>query len=97
MSPHAEARSREEKEKAREMKTVFVFSDMEFDQVIKRKYEECGYGKYVPQMVFWNLRESRLTPVIGLQKGAALMSGYPEEVMMAAISGPECQNLQAVD
>ncbi|KAI4304887.1 hypothetical protein MLD38_040346 [Melastoma candidum] len=106
------------------VKKVFVFSDMEFDEAssnpwetdyeaICRKFEECGYGSCVPQIVFWNLRESMSTPVMGMQKGVALVSGFsknilklflkgggflnPVEVMMQAISGPEYVNLRVVD
>ncbi|KAJ1401239.1 von Willebrand factor A-like domain superfamily [Sesbania bispinosa] len=106
------------------IKRVFVFSDMEFDQAslnpwetdyqaITRKYSEKGYGSAVPQIVFWNLRDSRATPVPATQKGVALVSGFsknlltlfldndgdisPEEAMEAAISGPEYQKLVVLD
>ncbi|KAI8566425.1 hypothetical protein RHMOL_Rhmol02G0039600 [Rhododendron molle] len=126
------------------IKTVFVFSDMEFDQaskssrysfsglrgsrygrtsanttnnwetdymVIERKYKEKGYEK-VPQIVFWNLRNSVATPVPSKQKGVALVSGFsknlvtlfleggilsPEAVMLQAISGEEYQKLVVLD
>ncbi|KAH6807053.1 Uncharacterized conserved protein UCP015417 [Perilla frutescens var. hirtella] len=111
--------------KAEEMiKRLFVFSDMEFDQAslnpwetdyqtIVRKYTEKGYGECVPEIVFWNLRDSRATPVPANQPGVALVSGYsknlmtifleeggimdPEAVMEAAISGKEYQKLVVVD
>ncbi|KAK2636884.1 hypothetical protein Ddye_031676 [Dipteronia dyeriana] len=65
------------------IKRLFVFSDMEFDQAslnpwesdyqaIVRKYTEKGYGSVVPQIVFWNLGDSRATPVMGKQQGVAL-------------------------
>ncbi|PON51906.1 hypothetical protein PanWU01x14_213190 [Parasponia andersonii] len=106
------------------VKRVFVFSDMEFDQAslnswetdyeaITRKFKEKGYGKAVPDIVFWNLRNSMSTPVMGTQKGVALVSGFsknlmklfldnngeidPERVMEAAISGDEYQSLVVVD
>ncbi|XP_057443592.1 uncharacterized protein LOC130735697 [Lotus japonicus] len=106
------------------IKRVFVFSDMEFDeasanpwetdyQAITRKYNEKGYGSAVPQIVFWNLRDSRATPVPATQKGVALVSGFsknllklfinndgdlcPEEAMEAAISGREYQKLVVLD
>ncbi|KAJ0096217.1 hypothetical protein Patl1_17009 [Pistacia atlantica] len=106
------------------IKRLFVFSDMEFDQaginpwetdyqVIVRKYTEKGYGSVVPDIVFWNLRDSRATPVPGTQKGVALVSGFsknlltlffdndgaidPELTMEAAISGEEYQKLVVVD
>lgn len=106
------------------IKRLFVFSDMEFDQasvnpwetdyqVIVSKYKEKGYGSVVPEIVFWNLRDSRSTPVLGTQKGVALVSGFsknmltlfldnegvinPEQVMEAAISGQEYQKLVVLD
>ncbi|WJX62800.1 hypothetical protein P8452_47758 [Trifolium repens] len=106
------------------IKRIFVFSDMEFDQAsanswetdyqaITRKYREKGYGSAVPQIVFWNLRDSRATPVPATQKGVALVSGFsknlltlfldnegeisPVEAMEAAIAGPEYQKLVVLD
>ncbi|OIW16581.1 hypothetical protein TanjilG_02787 [Lupinus angustifolius] len=106
------------------VKRVFVFSDMEFDtasvnpwetdyQAITRKFNEKGYGSAVPQIVFWNLRDSRATPVPATQKGVALVSGFsknllalfldnegdlsPDDAMEAAISGPEYQKLVVTD
>ncbi|KAH7835204.1 hypothetical protein Vadar_023817 [Vaccinium darrowii] len=98
------------------IKRLFVFSDMEFDkassrpwetdyQAIVRKFGGRGYGSCVPEVVFWNLRDSTATPVPGNQKGVALVSGFsknlmtlfleesvslnPEPVTEAAISGEE--------
>ncbi|XP_030459742.1 uncharacterized protein LOC115680146 [Syzygium oleosum] len=111
--------------KAEEMvQKVFVFSDMEFDQAssnpwetdyeaIKRKFGERGYGAAVPQIVFWNLRDSSSTPVSAKQAGVALVSGFsknlmnmfledegdisPVAIMEAAISGEEYRDLVVVD
>ena len=69
------------------IKRVFVFSDMEFDkasanrwetdyEAIQRKFREKGYRSIIPEIVFWNLRDSHATPVPGTQKGVALVSGY---------------------
>ncbi|CAL5188567.1 unnamed protein product [Lathyrus oleraceus] len=82
-------------------------------QAITRKYKEKGYGSAVPQIVFWNLRDSRATPVPSTQKGVALVSGFsknlltlflnnegdisPVEAMEAAIAGPEYQKLVVLD
>ncbi|XP_058194566.1 uncharacterized protein LOC131311229 [Rhododendron vialii] len=106
------------------IKRVFVFSDMEFGQAsarpwetdyqaIVRKFGEKGYGSSVPEIVFWNLRDSRATPVAGNQKGVALVSGFsknlmtvfleesgalnPEAVMEVAISGEKYKNLIVLD
>ncbi|XP_074352236.1 uncharacterized protein LOC141691394 [Apium graveolens] len=74
------------------IKRVFVFSDMEFYQVtnqsnqwetdyqaITRKFSEKGYS--VPEIVFWNVRNSRATPVVANQQGVALVSGYSKNLM----------------
>ncbi|KAL1451660.1 hypothetical protein WDU94_006018 [Cyamophila willieti] len=106
------------------VKRLFVFSDMEFDeasvnpwetdyQVIVKKFTEKGYKDAIPQIIFWNLRDSKATPVPAKQKGVALVSGFsknlltmflnnegelnPEEVMQCAIMGPEYQKLTVVD
>ncbi|KAK1270623.1 hypothetical protein QJS04_geneDACA021617 [Acorus gramineus] len=106
------------------IKRMFVFSDMEFDQasarlwetdymVIRRKFEEKGYGSVVPDIVFWNLRDSRSTPVRSMDKGVALVSGFsknllklflegdgvidPEIIMEAAIAGEEYSKLVVFD
>eukprot|EP00439_Symbiodinium_sp_Y106_P082864 s746_g22.t1 len=65
-------------------KTLFVFSDMQFDhataggrwstthQKILQKFRTAGYGLHVPEIVYWNLRDScargRL-PVMANQEG----------------------------
>ncbi|KAK1398997.1 Vacuolar protein sorting-associated protein 26A-like [Heracleum sosnowskyi] len=79
-------------EKDQMIKRVFVFSDMEFYQAanqskhwetdyqaITRKFAEKGYG--LPEVVFWNLRNSRATPVIANQPGVVLVSGYSKNLM----------------
>lgn len=105
------------------IKRLFVFSDMEFDQAslnpwetdyeaIVRKYKKNGYES-VPEIVFWNLRESKATPVPSHQKGVALVSGFsknllkmfieddgilnPAATMELAISGKEYDQLLVVD
>ncbi|KAK3043411.1 hypothetical protein RJ639_001990 [Escallonia herrerae] len=106
------------------IKTSFVFSDMEFYlastsrnwetdyQVIQRKFGEKGFRK-VPQIVFWNLRNSKAMPVPSNQEGVALLSGFsknlvtlflegdgiltPDAVMQQAISGEEYQKLVVID
>uniref|UniRef100_A0ACD6AB65 Uncharacterized protein n=1 Tax=Avena sativa TaxID=4498 RepID=A0ACD6AB65_AVESA len=108
----------------RMVKKVFVFSDMEFDQAssspwetdyeaITRKYSEAGYGAAVPQIVFWNLRDSESVPVTAGENGVALVSGFsknllklfldgsdamsPRGVMEKAIAGREYQKLVVFD
>ncbi|KAI8012711.1 Uncharacterized protein L728 [Camellia lanceoleosa] len=105
------------------IKRLFVFSDMEFDQasqndwetdykVIQKKFRRKGFQN-VPEIVFWNLRNSLATPVPSDQEGVALVSGFsknlvklflegggivnPENVMQQAISGEEYQKLVVFD
>lgn len=62
------------------IKKIFVFSDMEFDaiseniwetdyQAMTRKYTEKGYGSCVPEIVFWQLTDSRLHLFHGTSHG----------------------------
>ncbi|KZV26543.1 hypothetical protein F511_35877 [Dorcoceras hygrometricum] len=73
------------------IKRLFVFSDMEFDEasvspwetdymVIQRKFREKGY-KNVPEIVFWNLRDSSATPVTAKENGVALVSGFSKNLL----------------
>ncbi|KFK25555.1 hypothetical protein AALP_AA8G130100 [Arabis alpina] len=82
-------------------------------EAIVSKYKENGYGEAVPEIVFWNLRYSRSTPVTGNQKGVALVSGFsknlikmfldndgvisPMKIMEAVISGEEYKKLVVID
>ncbi|CAL5054082.1 unnamed protein product [Urochloa decumbens] len=108
----------------RMVKRVIVFSDMEFDQAslnpwetdyeaITRKFTEAGYGAAIPEIVFWNLRDSKSVPVTSGEKGVALVSGFsknllklfldsdgimtPRAVMEKAISGREYEELAVYD
>ncbi|GMY27166.1 DUF2828 domain-containing protein [Fagus crenata] len=81
-------------------------------EVIQRKFREKGYNR-VPEMVFWNLRNSSSTPVVSSQIGVALVSGFsknlltlflersgivnPEDVMQLAIAGEEYKKLVVYD
>ncbi|KAF7060149.1 LOW QUALITY PROTEIN: hypothetical protein CFC21_066961 [Triticum aestivum] len=106
------------------IRTVFVYSDMEFNmasgpswetdyEVICEKFRAAGYGDVVPQIVFWNLRDSSSMPVTSTQPGVAIVSGFsknilkiflqndgvvnPEAIMMQAIAGDEYQKLAVFD
>ncbi|KAK8916922.1 hypothetical protein KSP39_PZI023121 [Platanthera zijinensis] len=106
------------------IKRVFVFSDMEFDEaggklwetdyeLICRKYREAGYGAAIPEIVFWNLRDSGSVPVPSSRPGVALVSSFsknlmkifidgdgvisPMAVMEMAIAGDEYKNLKVFD
>nr|AAZ52775.1 hypothetical protein At5g43390 [Arabidopsis thaliana] len=81
-------------------------------EVVQRKYKEKGFQN-VPEIVFWNLRDSSATPVVSKQKGVAMVSGFsknlltlfleeggivnPEDVMLLAIKGEEYQKLAVYD
>ncbi|KAF8113313.1 hypothetical protein N665_0051s0008 [Sinapis alba] len=81
-------------------------------EVVQRKYKENGFEN-VPEIVFWNLRDSSATPVAAKQKGVALVSGFsknllnlfleeggivnPEDVMWLAIKGEEYKKLVVYD
>jgi hypothetical protein len=74
------------------VKTLFIFSDMEFDdcggneyetdyQFVKRKFEQAGYP--LPAIVFWNLRGNgkRSKPVTKDEKNVALVSGFSGQML----------------
>ena len=74
------------------IKTIFVFSDMQFDQAssspletdyqqIQRKFAKEGYD--VPKIIFWNLRESvaSATPVLFDTIGTAMVSGWSGQLL----------------
>jgi hypothetical protein len=86
---------------------VFVFSDMEFDvassrpwetdyEAITRKYSEAGYAHAVPQIVFWNLRDSDSVPVMSQQKGVALVSGFSKNMLKLFLGGEDIPSPRAV-
>ncbi|KAF6991303.1 hypothetical protein CFC21_008404 [Triticum aestivum] len=82
-------------------------------EVICKKFRDAGYGDVVPQIIFWNLRDSQSTPVTSTQPGVAMVSGFsknflkiflkndgvvnPEAIMMEAIAGEEYQKLAVYD
>ncbi|OMO60456.1 hypothetical protein CCACVL1_24147 [Corchorus capsularis] len=81
-------------------------------QAITRKFHESGYSS-VPEIVFWNLKNSAATPVPSHQKGVAMVSGFsknllklfleegglmdPVSTMESAIKGKEYDALVVVD
>uniref|UniRef100_A0A8D8R9P2 Uncharacterized protein L728 n=1 Tax=Cacopsylla melanoneura TaxID=428564 RepID=A0A8D8R9P2_9HEMI len=92
---------------------MFVFSDMEFDEAssnpwetdyeaIVRKFNEKCYGDAVPQIIFWNLRDSRAVPVPARQKGVVLVSGFSKNLLALFLDnvgelGPEEAMQSAID
>ena len=74
------------------VKTLFVFSEMEFDcatarpfstdvEIIKDKYQAAGYP--VPEIVFWNLRSTESRPTTHSEPGVAMLSGFGAGLMKA--------------
>jgi len=74
------------------IKKIFVFTDMQFDNAktgpdygtgydhVKEMYTKAGYK--IPQIVFWNLRDTRTSfPVRKDTPGVALMSGFSAEML----------------
>ncbi|KAI3840044.1 hypothetical protein MKW92_014266 [Papaver armeniacum] len=43
----------------------------------------------VPEIVFWNLRDSSSTPVVAQQKGVALVSGYSKNLLTLFLEGSD--------
>lgn len=65
-------------------------------EVIRRKYEANGFGEVIPEIVFWNLRNSRSTPVPSNQKGVALVTGYSKNMMTVFLEDGEIESPLAV-
>ncbi|KAF9904272.1 hypothetical protein EC991_002875 [Linnemannia zychae] len=87
------------------VKTMFIFSDMEFDEavqnsggpyemftnyaVVKRNFEAAGYD--LPQIVFWNLAGSNKgnKPAKADQRGVAMVSGFSGMLMKLFLDGAD--------
>ncbi|KAH7677995.1 vWA-like protein [Dioscorea alata] len=89
------------------IKRVFVFSDMEFDrasksswetdyEVICSKFQASGYGEAIPEIVFWNLRDSSSVPVTANQKAVALVSGFSKNLVKLFLEGGGIVNPVAI-
>ncbi|KAI3955264.1 hypothetical protein MKW98_020897 [Papaver atlanticum] len=64
-------------------------------QVIQNKFMEKGY-KNVPEIVFWNLRDSRATPVLGQQKGVAMLSGFSKNLLTLFLEGSDLSDFTPI-
>ncbi|KAI3833296.1 hypothetical protein MKW98_006395 [Papaver atlanticum] len=64
-------------------------------QVIQDKYRMSGYMN-VPEIVFWNLRDSRSTPVLGQQKGVALVSGFSKNLLKLFLEGSDLSEITPI-
>ncbi|KAJ3052140.1 hypothetical protein HK097_006837 [Rhizophlyctis rosea] len=82
------------------IKTIFVFSDMQFDQadpngqrtdhqIIKKKFEDAGYT--LPRLVYWNLNGSKTAPVTAGEKNVCLVSGFSGQLFRLFTEGKELQ------
>ncbi|KAI3914118.1 hypothetical protein MKW92_024209 [Papaver armeniacum] len=64
-------------------------------QVIQNKFREKGYNN-VPEIVFWNLRDSRATPVLGQQKGVAMLSGFSKNLLTLFLEGSDLSDFTPI-
>ncbi|OMP07597.1 hypothetical protein COLO4_07196 [Corchorus olitorius] len=64
-------------------------------EVIQRKYREFGYSR-VPEIVFWNLRNSSSTPVVANQNGVAMVSGFSKNLLTVFVEEGGIVNLEQV-
>lgn len=76
--------------------TIIILSDMQFDratqepgdtalEMIERMYNDAGYD--VPNIVFWNLRDSNGKPVKFTDSGVALVSGFSPSILERVLEG----------
>jgi len=76
--------------------TLLILSDMQFDRcvrspsddaflMIRRMYEQAGYK--LPQVVFWNLRDSIGVPAKFNQQGVGLVSGFSPSILKSIFNG----------
>ena len=79
-------------------KTIFIFSDMQFDkacknkrtnfEAIERKYEKAGYQ--MPRLVFWNIKSDNLDfPVKADTPHVALVSGFSPDLLELFLDGDD--------
>ena len=77
---------------------LIILSDMQFDvtfdypdlkifELIEKKYSKAGYK--VPDIIFWNLRNSSGVPVTFHQNGTALVSGFSPSIMKSILACTE--------
>jgi hypothetical protein len=82
-------------------KTLFIFTDMEFDTASNCKNEKVLFqeirdkwtsvGRVMPKLVFWNLRASNTSafPVTLGEHGVAYLSGFSTELLKIFVEGCE--------
>ena len=79
------------------VETIFIFTDMQFDQAsnnkspfekIKKMYDKSGFQ--IPKIIFWNLRNSSGGfPVQDKENGVAYLSGFSAELMRIFTAGED--------
>ena len=75
----SESKSIEERQEEREARLRRSGWEADYE-VIQRKFRDRGYNK-VPEIVFWNLKDSEATPVPFDQGGVALVSRFSKNLM----------------
>lgn len=84
-------------------KTIFIFSDMQFNEVsesgqtnwqhLKTKYQASGYS--LPRLVFWNLRGNTVDfPVSSKEDNVVLIGGFSADLLRMIVDG---ENLNPVE
>jgi hypothetical protein len=78
------------------VKHIFVFSDMQFDQCddgtyhtdhqkIEIKFRNAGYT--MPNIIYWNLRDTSTFPTQNNVQGVAMVSGFSQHQMSVFMQG----------
>lgn len=78
------------------VKTVFIFTDMQFDECsgnknlktfekFREKFSEKGYK--LPNIVCWNLRTVNSVPFKHDDKGVSMISGFSSELLKSFVGG----------
>ena len=65
-------------------------------EVICKKFRAAGYGDVVPQIVFWNLRDSSSMPVMSTQPGVAMVSGFSKNFRKIFLKNDGVVNPEAI-
>lgn len=81
------------------IKTLFIFTDMQFDQCDRRSQSVLQYatiafqkaGYIIPRIVCWNLRTStaKTLPTTADHQGYCMVSGFSPELMKAILNAQE--------
>jgi len=91
------------------VKNIFIFTDMQFDKardgpakwstiydIIKGKYHNAGYD--VPNMIFWNLRATKVSFQANKDtEGVAMVSGFSGELLKLFMDNSEFTPLSVMN